>query len=265
MAASVPATLPAVGARAAAPSASPPRYPGGNGHLSLLRSHRRRLLCGLRCAALHLLHALPPRPGGALGGGCGCGPGRGITFRRTYSAASWKSWERKACTAASPAAPPTRSAAACTPSRRAAQTARNGGRALSVVCQRVGLGVSSQVVLDEAGSSVALVHPGKSHVLVCGLGGSAEALESPSKEYAAEAAGWGPRWTARRSGSGGLAVRLAQGQRLVPLQVAHHLLEARALAEAVGPKRLHLFNSYCAATSPAARSTPLRSARAHRS
>ena len=39
------------------------------------------------------------------GGGCGCGPGRGIAFRRTYSAASWGSWERKACAAASPAAP----------------------------------------------------------------------------------------------------------------------------------------------------------------
>ena len=51
------------------------------------------------------------------GGGCGCGPGRGNTFMRTYSAASWGSWERKACTAASPAAPaPTRSAAACAPS-----------------------------------------------------------------------------------------------------------------------------------------------------
>ena len=51
----------------------------------------------------------------------------------------------------------------------------------------------------------------------------------------------------------------SRGQRLIPLQVAHHLLEARALAEAVGPKRLHF---YCCATSPAARSTPLRSARA---
>ena len=41
---------------------------------------------------------------------------------------------------------------------------------------------------------------------------------------------------------GGLAVRLVQGQRLVPLQVAHHLLllKARALVEAVRPKRLHL-------------------------
>ena len=55
--------------------------------------------------------------------------------------------------------------------------------------------------------------------------------------------------------------KLVQGQRLVPLQAAHKL-EARALIEAVGPKRLHLFMGYCAATSPAARSTPLRSARA---
>ena len=39
---------------------------------------------------------------------------------------------------------------------------------------------------------------------------------------------------------GGLAVRLVQ-QRLVPLKVAHHLLKARALIEAVRPKRLHLF------------------------
>ena len=43
-----------------------------------------------------------------------------------------------------------------------------------------------------------------------------------------------------RDERGGLAVRLVQGQRLVPLQVAHNLLEARALAEAVGPKGLHL-------------------------
>ena len=40
---------------------------------------------------------------------------------------------------------------------------------------------------------------------------------------------------------GGLAVRLVQRQRLIPLKVAHHLLKARALVEAVGPKRLHLF------------------------
>ena len=38
---------------------------------------------------------------------------------------------------------------------------------------------------------------------------------------------------------GGLAVRLVQ-QRLVPLKVAHHLLKARALVEAVRPERLHL-------------------------
>ena len=39
---------------------------------------------------------------------------------------------------------------------------------------------------------------------------------------------------------GGLAVRLVQGQRLIPLKVAHHLLKARALVEAVRPDRLHL-------------------------
>ena len=39
---------------------------------------------------------------------------------------------------------------------------------------------------------------------------------------------------------GGLAVRLVQGQRLIPLKVAHHLLKARALVEAVRPKCLHL-------------------------
>ena len=35
-------------------------------------------------------------------------------------------------------------------------------------------------------------------------------------------------------------VRLVQGQRLIPLKVAHHLLKARALVEAVRPERLHL-------------------------
>ena len=39
---------------------------------------------------------------------------------------------------------------------------------------------------------------------------------------------------------GGLAVRLVQGQRLVPLKVAHRLLKARALVEAVRPECLHL-------------------------
>ena len=43
---------------------------------------------------------------------------------------------------------------------RAAQTARDGGRALTVVRQRVGLWVSSQVVLAKAVSS-ALAHPGQ--------------------------------------------------------------------------------------------------------
>ena len=132
---------------------------------------------------------------------------------RTYSAASWGSWERKARTAASPAAPvmeggPCGSAEAFLwnrPQRR--------------VLQRLRVGV---------------------------LAGLHEIVQ-------VEVA---------RDERGGLAVRLVQGQRLVPLQVARNLLEARALIEAVGPKRLHLFMGYCAATSPAARSTLLRSARA---
>ena len=44
-----------------------------------------------------------------------------------------------------------------------------------------------------------------------------------------------------RDERGGLAVRLIQRQRLIPLKVAHNLLKARALVEAVGPKCLHLF------------------------
>ena len=43
-----------------------------------------------------------------------------------------------------------------------------------------------------------------------------------------------------RDERGGLAARLVQGQGLHPLNVAHNLLEARALIEAVGPKCLHL-------------------------
>ena len=36
-----------------------------------------------------------------------------------------------------------------------------------------------------------------------------------------------------RDERGGLAVRLVQGQRLIPLQVAHHLLEAQPWARSV--------------------------------
>ena len=56
------------------PFGKPPLKREGN--LSLLRSHCCRLLYGLCCATLHLLRALV---GSAydLGGGCGCGPGRG--------------------------------------------------------------------------------------------------------------------------------------------------------------------------------------------
>ena len=71
---------------------------GGNGHLSLLRCHGRRLLYCLR-AALHLLRALPRLVQEALhvtGPAYDLRrrlrrPGRGSTFRRTYSAASWGS------------------------------------------------------------------------------------------------------------------------------------------------------------------------------
>ena len=117
--------------------------------------------------------------------------------------------------------------------------------------------------------SSALAHPGQ--VLVRGLGGSAEAfLRNRPQGRVLQRLRVGAlaglheivQVEVARDERGGLAVRLVQGQRLVPLQVAHNLLEARALIEAVGPKRLHLFMGYCAATSPAARSTPLRSARA---
>ena len=66
-----------------------------------------------------------------------------------------------------------------------------------------------------------------------------------SKAYAAEAAGLHEvvQVEVARDERGGLAVRL------VPLQVAHHLLEARSLVETVGPKRLHLFKGYCATSS----------------
>ena len=72
-----------------------------------------------------------------------------------------------------------------------------------------------------------------------------------------------------RDERGGLAVQLVQGQRLIPLQVAHHLLKARALAEAVRPKRLlHLLLrnfARCAFHAPAlgARVAQLRDLAAH--
>ena len=153
---------------------------------------------------------------------------------------------------------------------RAAQTVRDGWRALTVACQGAGLGVSCQVVLDEAGSAVALVPPRQPHILVRGLGGSAEAvLGNCLQERVLQRPRVGVlaglhevvQVEVACDERGGLAVRLVQGQGLISLKVAHRLLEARALVEAVGPKRLHLFIGYCA-TSPAARSTPRRSARA---
>ena len=79
----------------------------------------------------------------------------------------------------------------------AAQTARDGGRALPVVRQRVGLRVSCKVVLAEAVSSS---HPRKAHC------GSAEAfLGNCLQGRVLQGPGWGPRWTAQnRPGRSGL-------------------------------------------------------------
>ena len=215
VAAIAPATSPAVGARAAAPSAQVPEGPahalGGDGDLCC------RLLYGLRCATLHLLARCPAssrRRSTSSGRPLICG---------AYSAASWGSWERKACTAASPAPAPTRSAAACAPS--AALRRRP---------------------VMEGGP--------------CPLFVSASASGSPARSSSPKR--FPPPWRIRAKSSSVASAgarKPSSGQRLVPLQVAHNLLEARALIEAVGPKRLHLFMGYCAATSPAARSTPLRS------
>ena len=82
----------------------------------------------------------------------------------------------------------------------AAQAVRDGGRPLPVAGQGAGLGVSRQVVLNKAGSAVPLVPLRQPHVLVRGLCG-----ELLAEACAAEAAGWGPRWTLRnRPGRSGL-------------------------------------------------------------
>ena len=89
----------------------------------------------------------------------------------------------------------------------------------------------------------------KAHVLVRGLCGSAEAfLGNCLQRRALQRLRVGVLAGLRKivqvevacDEQGGFAVRLIQGQRLVPLQVAHHLLKARALVEAVRPERLHL-------------------------
>ena len=101
----------------------PRGFPGTRRPRPRTRSHRRRLLDGLRCAPLHLLGALPRLVQEALdvvGSAYDLRRQlRGITFKRTYSAASWGSCERNTCTAASPAS------------------------------QGAGLGVSCQVVFDD--------------------------------------------------------------------------------------------------------------------
>ena len=94
------------------------------------------------------------------------------------------------------------------------------------------------------GAAAALVPPRQLRVLVRGLG-----VRKPSSRMGRvlQRRGLGSSWSksfkveVARDERRGLAVRLIQGQRLIPLKVAHHLLKARALIEAVGPKRLHLF------------------------
>ena len=118
-------------------------------------------------------------------------------------------------------------------------------------------------------------HPGQ--VLVRGLCGSAEAfLWNRAQRRVLQRLRVGVlaglyeivQVEVARDKRGGLAVRLVQGQRLVPLQVAHNLLEARALIEAVPPKRLHLqLRNFarCAFHAPAlgARVAQLRDLAAH--
>ena len=101
------------------------------------------------------------------GGGCGCGPGRGNIEADVLGCvlgelgAEGLRRREPCCSCAHEVRCCLRSVG------RAAQTARDGGRALSVVRQRVGLGVSCEVVLAKAVSS-ALAHPGQ--VLVRGVG-----------------------------------------------------------------------------------------------
>ena len=142
---------------------------GGNGHLSLLRSHGRRLLYCLR-AALHLLRALPRLVQEALHVTGPADdlqrrlrrPGRGSTFRRTYSAA-WK---------------------ACAPMRSAGRRSVMEG------------GPCPLLASAKAGSAVPLLPPRKAHVRPWPLRecGSLP-RELLAGTCAAEAVGWGPRWT----------------------------------------------------------------------
>ena len=129
MAASVPATLPAVGARAAAPSARPPRYLKAPPTPSEATATSPSSAAPLPSPLWPALRRAPPLVRAVQEALYVVGstddlwwlrlrPWAGITLRRKYSAASWGSWERKPFAAASPAAPAptTRSAAACAPS-----------------------------------------------------------------------------------------------------------------------------------------------------
>ena len=88
-----------------------------------------------------------------------------------------------------------RSAAACAPSAVLRRRSVMEGGPCPLLARAPASGSPCQVVLNKAGSAVPLVPPRKAHVLVRGLCGSAEAV----------------------LGMQGLAVRLVQGQRLVPL------------------------------------------------
>ena len=145
---------------------------GGNGHLALLRSHCCRLLYCLR-AALHLLRALPCLIQEALHiTGPTCDLRRRLRLARTGQhvqahvlscvLGQLRAESLRGCKSRCPCAYEVRCRlrAVCT----AAQAVRDGGRPLPVAGQGAGLGVSRQVVLNKAGSS--LVPPRKAHVLV---------------------------------------------------------------------------------------------------
>ena len=182
-----------------------PQYPkaphalGGNGHLSLLCGHGRRLLNSLR-ATLHLLRALPRLVQEALHvtgpayEAAAPGPDGAVLGRVPGEV---RAEGLRGCEPHSPCAYEVRCRLSSVCS--AAQTVRDGGRPLPVAGQGAGLG--RQVVLDKAGSAVPLVPPRKAHVLVRGLCGSPR----DAGACAAGAEGWGPRWTVQnRPGRSGL-------------------------------------------------------------
>ena len=210
-------TSPAVGARAAASSARPPKGSAhalcGNGNLppsqplsSTACAAPRSTSCA-RCPTLSRRRSTSSGRPIICGGGCGCGPGRGNTFRRTYLGTCCSCLR------------------CCLRSiGRAVQTARDGGRGSPA-----------------RSSSPKLAHPGQ--VFVRGLCASAEAfLWNRPQGRVLQRLRVGVSLTARsRPSRSGCATTCSKRSRGT---------EASSF--------------YCCATSPAARSTPLRSARASR-